>query len=165
MSVCARIYGRFRRFSHLFWDDAFVVLAWACSIVLAAQVTVSSSEAASGRPKTSLFTSRVIMQLFFYTCLWSIKFSFLILFKRLIGITLRGLNIYWKAVTGFTILAYFVLWAMNPYECYRHKGVRGCEGGPSIEHLKLITFNVVCALDIITDCLSTAHPPIVSPMK
>lgn len=73
------------------------------------------------------------------------------------NVTLRGLNIYWKMVTGFTIVAYFVLWAMNPYGCYKDKGVLACEPEHSVQRLKLITFNVACGLDIITDCLSTVQ--------
>ncbi|KAF2466271.1 uncharacterized protein BDR25DRAFT_268691, partial [Lindgomyces ingoldianus] len=124
ISLFVRLYSRYSRFTRFYWDDLFVVVAWAFSVPLAVQSTVSSSKSGNPSANSLLFTSRIFGQLFFYTCLWCIKISFLIFFRRISGNTLRGLHIYWKAVVGFTVLTYFGLWAMNPYGCFKNKGPR-----------------------------------------
>lgn len=157
ISLITRLYLRWRLLNRLFWDDFFVVLAWVFSIPLAAQVTVSLNTfktARAGPPRGSIFISRPLVQFFFYSCIWCIKISFLIFFKRIAGVTVRSITIYWRVVLSFTILSYLIAWALNPYSCWVNKGMQRCNGDPASERLFQITFPLAAALDVFTDLLS-----------
>ena len=166
-SFCARLFLRWYRFKKLYWDDFFVSCAWAFSIPLAAQVTVSLRhiKTAKEAPKTdSIFISRPVVQFFFYSCVWSIKFSFLLFFRRIGTSALKGVKIYWRIVLGFTILSYLILFTLNPYHCWIRKGLRGCATDPRVQQLWLVTFPLAAAFDLITDLLSTSLLPMLLAM-
>ncbi|CAI6332457.1 unnamed protein product [Periconia digitata] len=99
ISFGARLYLRWKRFGRLFWDDLFVFLAWVFCVLLGVQVVLSLRSAdqktTTANKHDSLFISRPIVQLCFYSSVWSIKVSFLLFFRRLIGVVLRRVRIYW----------------------------------------------------------------------
>ncbi|PVI00871.1 hypothetical protein DM02DRAFT_655000 [Periconia macrospinosa] len=162
ISLCVRLYLRWKRFRRLFWDDAFVILAWAFLIPLSAQLTVSIHQTVlPAMPKgkgNDLFTSRPIVQLFFYSSVWSIKISFLLFFRRIMGVVLRGVTIYWRVVFGFTIVSFLLTWTFNPYHCWASKGMQACNNDRLGEKLVRVTFPLAALLDILTDLLIMVIP-------
>jgi hypothetical protein len=93
-------------------------------------------------------------QALFYTCLWSIKISFLVFFRRIGSTKLRGSKIYWRVVLAFTILSYGAVWATNPYGCFIEKGVFACATDPEVNKFLPTAFSIACTLDIVSDVLS-----------
>ncbi|KAF2662367.1 hypothetical protein K491DRAFT_709738 [Lophiostoma macrostomum CBS 122681] len=159
ISLLARLYIRYHRFKRLCWDDFFVIFGWALSVPLAAQVTVSTLETTSEHGgHSAIFTNRVMTQALFYTCLWSIKISFLIFFKRIGSTKLRGSKIYWRVVLGFTILSYGAVWATDPYGCFIEKGVDACATDPEVNKFLPTAFSIACTLDIVSDVLIMVIP-------
>ena len=108
----------------------------------------------------------------FFTCLWSIKLSFLLFFRRL-GHNVRGHKIWWWCVLGATIATWATCvgdvqfdcslnsldWIYSKFdlfaELYGHYLylLAHCTSEGSIR-FEARTFRANCAVDIITDCLS-----------
>jgi len=151
ISLGARLYTRYWRFSRFYWDDLFVFLGWIFSVPLAAQLTVASRhDTTISHGYQNTFLSRPITQLFFYNCLWAIKLSFLIFFRR-IGVTaIPAVKRYWNIVFVLTILAYIGIWMLNPYHCWATKGLASCDRDQHVAPM----LSVATAFDVITDCLS-----------
>ena len=102
--------------SSLYWDDAFQFVAWllllgqsiAYTHYIPTNYRLSAIEAGTGESKpsaaqfsalmSSIFTAELVIPLFFWTCLFCAKFSFLWLYRLL----LRGSGAYMK-----------IWWAVN----------------------------------------------------
>ncbi|OAG03911.1 uncharacterized protein CC84DRAFT_1260959 [Paraphaeosphaeria sporulosa] len=161
ISLGARLYTRYWRFSKFYWDDLFVVLAWILSIPMAAQVTVASKHNTVLHTTTfykSVFLSRPITQLFFYNVLWAIKISFLIFFRRIGVVALPAVKRYWTVVFILTIAAYLGGWLLNPYDCWVKKGLSQCDHDPAVSRFTPIALTLATAFDVITDALIVAIP-------
>lgn len=125
---------RLKSFRRLFADDALVMIAW---LMLASNALIWQLNkdalytlmAVSNRhllspPKTFvqdteryLRCSTVIIA-FFYSGLWSVKLSFLILFRRLgHRVQGRGRKIQWWTVLGITVASYFAVLGTIQYHC------------------------------------------------
>lgn len=155
LALCARLYTRYWRFTHFYWDDFFVILAWILSIPIAVQTTLSyKHNTFLNDGSTNVFLSRPITQLFFYTCLWAVKISFLIFFRRIGICALETVRAYWMVVFLGTVLSYLVLWTLNPYPCWLANGIAKCEADLVVRRLTPVMFGLATAFDILTDCLS-----------
>ena len=103
----------------------------------------------------SYFKSTVAVIILFYSSLWSIKISFLLLFKRL-GTNVRHQKVLWWPVFGFTLATYFACIGSIQYPCL----VRSFEylaahcATPSAISFQQVTLKLNCAWDVITDFLS-----------
>ncbi|KAF2442766.1 hypothetical protein P171DRAFT_486744 [Karstenula rhodostoma CBS 690.94] len=161
ISLGARLYARYWRFSKFYWDDLFVILAWIFSIPMAAQITLASKHNTVVRTKTfykNLFLSRPITQLFFYNALWAIKISFLIFFRRIGVVALPTVKRYWTVVSILTIAAYIGGWLLNPYDCWVKKGLLQCDHDPAVVKFTPIALTLATAFDVVTDGLIVAIP-------
>ncbi|KAL4874403.1 hypothetical protein BJY04DRAFT_17437 [Aspergillus karnatakaensis] len=129
--ITARTLARIFTFRRLWWDDAFAITAWLLvlaqsvtlqtqldSIYLHYQVTTGNIIATpeiQGRIET-LFRAECAVLMFFYASLWSIKASFLIVFRRLAGASERWVVWFW-CVVGFVVAGYVVCLGDNQYRC------------------------------------------------
>ncbi|KAF2877283.1 hypothetical protein BDV95DRAFT_589883 [Massariosphaeria phaeospora] len=156
VALCARLYIHWSRFSRLYWDDLLVVIAWALSIPLTMIAVLGQSPESTLHGQ--LFFSRPVAQAFFYTSLWSIKFAFLVFFRRLGFCIFYRLRIYWKCTLVFTLLTYVILWAINPYKCWAEKGILGCTAGPTYKNMAITTISIATVFDVLTDLLIMAIP-------
>ena len=99
--------------------------------------------------------SNAAVMILFYSALWSIKISFLLLFKRL-GTNVRGQKRIWWPVLGITLATYFACIGTIRYRCDSSSFeyiVINCKS-TAAKSFQKITLKLNCAWDLITDCLS-----------
>jgi hypothetical protein len=169
--VVIRLIARFKSFKRLYWDDALVIFAWILSLLTAVdwqivsqymfQFTAFTSGQLWPPPATLIddtekyYKGSMVVLAFFYGCLWSVKFAFLVFFRRL-GRDVTFLRIQWWIVTVFTGLSLCACFADTQYWCLvapLMKIIERCNSYHSIT-MSLLTLKLNCALDVITDCLS-----------
>ena len=170
MCCSLRFLARIRTFKKLLVDDYFVLLAlvfvFANAIIwqiyagnmyyvvsVAAGLKIPGNDFA--QLAESYFKSTAAVMVLFYSALWSIKISFLLLFKRL-GTNVRGQKRIWWPVFGITLATYFACIGPIQYRCDVHSleyVAIHCSGTASKTFQK-ITLKLNCAWDVITDCLS-----------
>ena len=127
-----RIVVRLRVFGRLHADDALVLFA--CVVLLINSIIwevgvdamYENVELAAGQlhiippnfpHRTEQYLRRsVVVIVFFYTGLWSIKLSFLLFFRRL-GQNVRNQAIIWWVVLAITIASYFACVGTIEYHC------------------------------------------------
>ncbi|KAL8857184.1 MAG: hypothetical protein Q9178_006239 [Gyalolechia marmorata] len=163
-----RFLARFRSFKKLLVDDYFVVLALCCLLanaivwqiyardmyhILAVSAGLEMPEEGYARLAESYFRSGVAAVILFYSTLWSIKISFLLLFKRLCT-NVRGQQLMWWLVFGFTVATYFACIGTIQYPCLvsSFRSLAACRTSAATSFQK-ITLKLNCAWDVITDCL------------
>ncbi|KAL8919058.1 MAG: hypothetical protein Q9172_005158 [Xanthocarpia lactea] len=120
ISCSLRVLARFRYFKKLLVDDYFVLLALCCVLanaiilqiyaqdmylILTVSAGLEMPEEGYAQLAESYFRSAVAVVILFYSALWSIKISFLLLFKRLCT-NVRGQQLIWWLVFGFTVASY-----------------------------------------------------------
>jgi hypothetical protein len=165
--VGIRIVDRIKVFKRLYWDDFLVLLALALTLVSAVlwqafvardfyrvMNTLAGIELPP-RPGLTLDTTRralrglLVIYILFYSALYSIKFSFLIFFRRL-GHNVRRQNLLSWSVWCSTIASYIISIGLIPYQCLANSSSRGhCGTKPVIRHLL-----VSAILDVLTDLAS-----------
>ena len=169
--VGIRLYARYKSFKKLFWDDVFDLFAWLLSLLAAIDWQVVSGRMyqfiaiTSGQlwPPPQNFVSEteqyykgsLVALLFFYTSLWSVKFSFLIFF-RCLGQNIRAQKIHWWIVFTCTVVTYIACFADTQYWCLvspLQELFRKCSTDASHRWI-LYTLDFNCAFDIVTDVLS-----------
>lgn len=126
-----RLCVKFRSFRRFYSDDFLVIAAWA--MMLANSILWQIYRPAlyefyaiqSGKkPFTSGFVDRympflhniVSFTVLFYTCIWTVKLSFLLFFRRL-GSRVRGHTIWWWCVLVITVLTWVACVADIQYKC------------------------------------------------
>lgn len=134
LSLCFlafRLCVKLRAFRKLYVDDYLVVLAWLIKLTTSIlwqiklpamyeQYAVQSGQ----KPITPGFFERdavflryiVPLNILFYSCLWAVKISFLVFFRRL-GSNVRNQKIWWWFVLILTILAWVACIADIRYQC------------------------------------------------
>lgn len=112
-----RFYVRIKSFRKLYADDYIVIVAWL--MFLATAITWQTHVQALYRQfgftaqsivptptnlaaERALLRSEVPLVMLFYTCLWAVKLSFLLFFRRL-GQQVRGQKFWWWCVFGVTV--------------------------------------------------------------
>ena len=126
------------------------------TMIVAAGLELPSADFAS--ISESYFKSTVAVIILFYSCLWSIKISFLLFFRRL-GKNVKHQKLLWWPVFGFTIATYFACIGTIQYPCL----VRSFEylathcATPSAISFQQVTLKLNCAWDVLTDFLSRSH--------
>ncbi len=134
MSLCFllfRLFVRIKSFRKLFWDDFLVVAAWGMLLGSAVLWQVEAptlyeqyAVEAGQEPFSLEFIDRdtaflhtiVPSTILFYSCLWTIKLSILIFFRRL-GSKVTGQKIWWWCILGVTILTWVACVADIDYKC------------------------------------------------
>lgn len=185
-----RLFVRISRFRRLFVDDIVVIFAVVTLLVTAIlmQITLSSMymflDVAHGEltvlpPRDFYDRSERFLhhltgaQLLVFTCLWSIKISFLLFFRNL-GDRVRKQKIIWWGVFVFTVATYFTLIGSYNYACTTgnllqitgklppHLSTSGsrltlatvrCGSPKAIKRLRQV-LRYTSAVDIITDLMS-----------
>ena len=134
LSLCFlifRIFVRLRYFKKIYADDFFVLAAWlmllTSSIIWQMQQTrlYYSFKLSAGQMQAtanvleaekSFFHANLAVLILFLSCLWSVKISLLVFFRRL-GQQVRGQKIWWWSVMGFTILTWAICIGVLQYRC------------------------------------------------
>lgn len=130
--VTLRIYARIIAFRRIYTDDGLVFFAWVVLLIntiiwqerkeaLYENIAVSTGQL---YPPPADFPSRVesylrssvVVIVFFYTGLWSVKLSFLIFFRRLGRNVLNQLFVWW-AVLVITVGSYLASLGTIVYQC------------------------------------------------
>ena len=164
-----RFLARFRSFKKLLVDDYFVLLALCCVLanaiilqiyaqdmylVLTVSAGLEMPEEGYAQLAESYYRSSLAVVILFYSALWSIKISFLLLFKRLCA-NVRGQQLMWWLVFGFTVATYLACIGTIQYQCmvssFPHLAACRTSAATSFQG---ITLKLNCAWDVITDCLS-----------
>ena len=185
-----RLTVKWRSYRKTYSDDYLVIIAWILLLASTILWQIMSPnlyelfDVVSGQAlltpgfvdrNTDLLRSLAPFSLLFYTCLWTVKLSFLLFFRRL-GLNVRGQKIWWWCVLVITLLTWAATVADNDWKC----SVRPVEWiwckstiAPSRDVLvsaadaltvncstpsaiKFInhTFYANCTMDVVTDCLS-----------
>ncbi|KAI4225319.1 MAG: hypothetical protein L6R36_003984 [Xanthoria steineri] len=172
--VIFRLIVKIRSYKKVYSDDYLVVAAWILllgSAVLWQFISpnlydlfaVTSGE----KPLTPDFISEnadflrsiTPFSLLFYSCLWTVKLSFLLFFRRL-GLNVKGQKIWWWCVLTITVLTWIATVADHDYKCslrpltwiWVH-----CQS-PSAIRFTNNTYYGNCAADVVTDCLIISIP-------
>jgi len=174
LALTFRYYVRTKYFHRLFIDDYFAGFAWILLVSTAILWTVIiddlyevkhvlSGEKVydAGFPRSLLryLHGSLVVLLFFYLTLWTIKINFLVFFYRL-GHQIREYRIYWWCVTVFTIAAGATCVGTIQYNCLAvsiEESMTRCSGGSAVR-FENITLKVNCALDVLTDALIMSMP-------
>ena len=132
IALVLRISARIHGFQRLWWDDAMVIFAWLMSLgnavlwqyektSLYALKELGSDQVPPDADITSQVEQYIRLNIaffvFFYTSLWSVKISFLILFRRLGQGVDRQMAIWWT-VLGVVIAGYIFAIGSMDYRCY-----------------------------------------------
>lgn len=174
--LTVRLYARWRSFKRLWIDDAFVIFAWLLALLTAigwqvfARYMYQFKAVTRGKlwPEPVNFVKNsekyyrgsVIVNVFFYTSLWAVKFSFLLFFRRL-GKNVSGWHraFFWT-VLGFTIATYLVCLGDIHYSCLTSplsELAQHCSTKSAV-HFQLVTLKINCAADVLTDYMIMAIP-------
>lgn len=134
LSLCFlifRIFVRLRYFKRLYADDILVIAAWA--MLLASSIVWQTQQVplynqfklSSGhiQPTTAILAAEqtllhanLAVLILFLSCLWSVKVSILVFFRRL-GHKVQGQRIWWWSVMGFTLLTWATCIGVLQYWC------------------------------------------------
>ena len=123
---------RIRTFHRVFWDDAFVFVAWATALTnaiiwqknkdaLYQELAVTDGLVYSIPHNFPQNTERylrgsIAVITFFYVSLWSVKVSFLIFFRRL-GHNVKGQKYLWWFVLGITVASFLACLGTIEFGC------------------------------------------------
>ncbi|KAI0426695.1 hypothetical protein F5Y09DRAFT_350983 [Xylaria sp. FL1042] len=172
--LAIRLYSRFAGPRQLFWDDGFVIFAWILALLSAILWSFVSPylyfffEVISGRrppgPHFVLNTEQyyigqLIVVIFFYTGLWSVKLSFLMFFNRLSKNVDARRYLWWTAFVA-TIATYLICIGTIQYKCLvrpLEELMAHCSSDIDID-FTLVTLKVNTALDVFTDTLIMTIP-------
>ncbi|KAI0533329.1 hypothetical protein GGR58DRAFT_487130 [Xylaria digitata] len=172
--VAIRLYSRFAGPRRLFWDDGFIIFAWTLALLSAilwhfvspylyAYFEVTSGLSAPGPlfvlHTEQYYTGQLIVLIFFYTGLWSVKFSFLMFFRRL-GKNVDKRRYLWWAALIITIATYLVCIGTIQYKCLARpleEIIAHCSSDTDID-FTLITLKVNTTLDVLTDVIIMTIP-------
>ena len=126
-----RIFVRLKAFRKVYLDDFLVSLAWlmmlASSIICQTQQThmYTQFELADGRVEATpeartgertFLNAEFAIEFLFLLTLWSIKFSFLVFFRRLDS-KVKSQNVWWWCVMGFTGVTLVTVIGTCDYQC------------------------------------------------
>ena len=130
--LTARVGIRIKVFHRLYADDALAMFAWVLLLIstiiwqvskdkMYENIAVSAGQLYPPPPdmphNTEVYLRRsVVVIVFFYTGLWSIKLSFLLFFRRL-GQKVRNQKLVWWTVLTVTVATYFACLGTIEYRC------------------------------------------------
>ena len=134
LSLCFfvfRLFVRVRYFKKVYADDCLVIAAWfmvlASSVIWQLQQAplYNSFKLSAGQiqptanilaVQQSFLHANLAAIVLFLSCLWSVKISILLFFRRL-GYNVRGLRIWWWSVMGITVLTWATCIGILQYPC------------------------------------------------
>jgi hypothetical protein len=175
--IIFRLTSRFLSFSRLHWDDYLALGAWllllTSSIIFQAKIYLLYwlYDVLAGRTPfdenflTSygpLLKMVAVWQILFYTCLWLIKLSLLMFFRRL-GSTVRAHRVWWWVVCGVLAATYIVVIADFEWECGVYSTdyiMSRCLYQSKVDYQDA-TYYVNLACDLVTDVLIVSIPVII----
>ncbi|KAM4064609.1 hypothetical protein HRG_005022 [Hirsutella rhossiliensis] len=172
--LLVRLYSRFRGPRRLYWDDLFVIVAFALALVTAAlwqwvapdMYYLLNVAAGFAPPTPDVFDRQrvwlrvsLVVELFFYTSLTAVKLAFLFFFRRL-GHNVPGQKYMWWPIFLFTLAIWVASMGNVQYRCLVGpvEDLNGYCGEPSAIEFTTITLKVNCALDIFSDFLIMLIP-------
>ncbi|KAF2229372.1 hypothetical protein EV356DRAFT_580858 [Viridothelium virens] len=165
--VIFRAFVRVVTFRRLFADDFLVFAAWlmllASTIIWQTQypamytqyelskATIEPTPQVLAAEKT-LLRAEVAVFWLFYSCLWSVKLSFLLFFRRL-GENVRRIGVWWWCVLGFTVVTWITCVGDIPYWCLLGSVEYTFTQCPTLHQVSYqwTTLHYNCAVDILSD--------------
>ncbi|KAF6232725.1 hypothetical protein HO173_008939 [Letharia columbiana] len=171
-----RIIVRLKVFGRLHADDGLVFFAWIVLLIntilwqfgqdaLYENIAVSSGQLYPPPPgfahaAEQYLRRSVAVIVFFYTGLWSVKFSFLVFFKRL-GHNVRNQRIVWWLVLAITLASYVTCLGTIEYSCLASSFMYiethcAMTSGPVRYQRETLRSNMI--LDVVTDALIILVP-------
>lgn len=135
MALCFLIFRlsvRLKSFAKLLSDDYLVLLAYSTFLVndimwqFQLKLVYDAFDAATGRkPYTDgwwimmkhLHRSMFAASMLCLCCLWAVKLSFLLFFRKL-GQRAKDFRVWWRCVLGMTIAAWIISIAVFPFNCF-----------------------------------------------
>jgi hypothetical protein len=96
-----------------------------------------------------------IVPMLLYAGLWSIKLAFLLFFRRLGVRTIPRLHRWWLAVFFTCLTTFLICFAILPYKCCFTTFEVVISPECKTQGLSFVSMKVNCALDVLTDSLST----------
>lgn len=101
------------------------------------------------------FRGTVVVLVFFYTSLWSVKISFLLFFRRL-SQNVSGQKVLWWCVLAFTLASYVVCIGDIQYSCLAapFESIFLCCSTAAAVRYQQTTLKFNCAIDVLTDFAS-----------
>ena len=173
--VTTRLVIRWTTFRRFYFDDAFVIFAWVLALGPAIDWQLVSwkmyqfNSITSGRlwPSPpdfitaieSYFEGSLAAWVFYYSSLWPVKVAFLLFLRRL-SQNVTGQTILWWFVCGFTVATYLICVGDIQYSCLVSplpKLLATCSSDANIR-FQTATLKLNCALDLITDFMSSFAP-------
>ncbi|PYI23593.1 hypothetical protein BO86DRAFT_440362 [Aspergillus japonicus CBS 114.51] len=172
--IATRTIARLAAFRRLWLDDAFAIGAWL--ILLAQAITwqtqlnsmyyIFALEDGLAEPTVEVMArlsrlarAECAILILFYTCLWSIKASFLIFFRRIAG-TDRSWIIWFWCVVGLVAGTYFVCLGDIEYNCLVNNEayiLEHCTQKAAVQfEFRTLVTNLV--LDVVTDLCIISLP-------
>ena len=173
--VLFRAWVRLRSYKRFFWDDAFVLAAslmllataiiWQCiSEAMYELLAIASGQSLIIPPNfiadgEKTLRGQLAIIFLFMSGLWSVKFSFLLFFRRL-GDKVSGQKVHWWIVFAFTLATYFVGIGTIQFDCLAppFAEILAKCGGEKAVNFERITLCTNCAMDVLTDFASKPPP-------
>ncbi|KND94611.1 hypothetical protein TOPH_00772 [Tolypocladium ophioglossoides CBS 100239] len=174
--VLFRLAVRVRSFKALYVDDGLVIAAWLMLLVSSIIWQIKASllywqfDVTNGRaPPTPAFIAAwatfmphiVTWNVLFYSCLWAVKLSFLVFFRRLLGSkTTREGKIGWWVICALVVAGWVACVADIDYKCTINDNTYILTQCPRSHHIyyQNRTFYANMAADIATDLLVMSIP-------
>ncbi|KAI1451394.1 hypothetical protein F4805DRAFT_473809 [Annulohypoxylon moriforme] len=172
--LACRLYSRFRGPRRLFWDDPFAIFAFILILVTGAlwqwrakdmylfnhiQAGIAPYESDFFLIMKNWLATSLIVEIFFYTSLISIKLSFLFFFWRL-GNGVNYFKYLWWPVLFLSLSSYFAAIGDINYPCLVGSVdfiISECAKSER-KNASSIALKVNCALDVFTDFLIMLLP-------
>ncbi len=126
-----RLYVKVKTFRRLYSDDYLVIAAWGMLLATAVlwqtiihivyeQYAVTSGRAAITpdffTAQTHLMHTLAPLLVLFYTCLWAVKLSLLLFFRRL-GSKVMGQKIWWWSILVITVVTWAICTGLLHWSC------------------------------------------------
>ncbi|KAI1341886.1 hypothetical protein F5Y15DRAFT_375595 [Xylariaceae sp. FL0016] len=171
--LSTRLEIRRRIYSTLKTDDYLVICAWVLSLAttilwtilrddlyasLAAADSVASLNEVLDEAGTML-RGMLASDILSWTCLWSVKLSFMAFFYPL-GKQIKSQRMLWWGVIGFILIGYLVCVGTLDYECLTSRGLdilNICSKRRVIDW-EYAALRTITAMDVVTDALIVMVP-------
>ncbi|KAH9905727.1 hypothetical protein F4778DRAFT_802192 [Xylariomycetidae sp. FL2044] len=173
--LLVRIYSRVTGPRRLYWDDVLIIFAWLLALLsaicwqLVVDYLYNFLHLTGGllwpAPQTFIqdtehfYIGQLVVLIFFYTSLYSVKLSFLLFFKRL-GQGVHAQKYIWWPILALTLATYFVCIGDIQYKCIVRPFAEiatSCSSDANVD-FTLVTLKVNCAMDVLTDFLIMLIP-------
>jgi hypothetical protein len=175
LSLLGRVWIKYKTLAKLTWDDGLVILAFMSSLGTAITMLSTYKQmyqleyvrigAIYPPPPTFMkdttryFDGTVAQATLFPLSIWAVKFAFLFFFWNLVN-RVQSLRWQWFAVFGFTVASFIAAYGATDWKCVAGGAeyiFANCGTESAGKRMKFQMW-FVCAIDVLSDMLSTITP-------